>query len=100
MSSATLIKQTETMQALLRNTEKEPARLLAAICRAHVATGRVVVDHYLNLAFGDSGEAMCRALLSSDLIAGESGDRSALYGYGPTDVGRSHYGAMSKEKIV
>ena len=33
-----VVKQTETMQALLQNLEREPAKLLAAVCREYEAT--------------------------------------------------------------
>jgi len=94
-----LIRQTETMQALLRNLESEPAKILAAVCREHEMTGKDVPDHHLNLA-GYFGEAMLRALLSADLVARVPGDRCALYGYRPTKQGLKLYQAMRKEKTI
>jgi hypothetical protein len=94
-----IVKQTETMQALLQNLEREPAKLLAAICREYEATNKTVPDHHLNLA-GYFGEAMLRALVSADLIARERGDRFSLYGYKPTEAGLKFYKAMLKEKKI
>ena len=94
-----LIKQTETMQALLQSLEKEPAKLLAAVCREYEGTNKAVPDHHLNLA-GYSGEAMLRALASANLITRERGDRFSLYGYKPTKEGLKYYRAMVKEKKV
>jgi len=94
-----LVKQTETMQALLQNLEREPAKLLAAICREYEATNRAVPDHHLNLA-GYFGEAMLRALVSANLITREREDRFSLYGYKPTEAGLEYYKAMLKEKKI
>jgi len=94
-----VVKQTETMQALLQNLEKEPAKLLAAICREYETTKRAVPDHHLNLA-GYFGEAMLRALVSANLITREREDRFSLYGYKPTGAGLKYYKAMHKEKKI
>jgi hypothetical protein len=94
-----LIRQTATMQALLQSLENEPAKLLAAVCREYEMTKGAVPDHHLNLA-GYSGEAMLRALVSSNLITRERGDRFSLYGYKPTAQGLKYYKAMVKEKKV
>jgi hypothetical protein len=94
-----LIRQTATMQALLQSLEKEPAKLLAAVCREYEVTKGAVPDHHLNLA-GYSGEAMLRALVSANLITRERGDRFSLYGYKPTQEGLRYYKAMVKEKKV
>lgn len=94
-----LVKQTETMQALLQSLEKEPAKLLAAICREYEVTNKTVPDHHLNLA-GYFGEAMLRALVSANLVTREREDRFSLYGYRPTDTGLKYYGAMLEEKKI
>ena len=94
-----VVKQTETMQALLQSLEREPAKLLAAICREYEATNKAVPDHHLNLA-GYFGEAMLRALVSANLITKEKEDRFALYGYKPTEEGLKYYRAMLKEKKI
>ena len=94
-----LIKQTETMQALLQNLEREPAKLLDTICREYEATSKAVPDHHLNLA-GYFGEAMLRALVSANLITREREDRFSLYGYKPTEMGLKYYKAMLKEKKI
>jgi hypothetical protein len=94
-----VVKQTETMQALLQNLEREPAKLLAAICREYEATNKAVPDHHLNLA-GYFGEAMLRALVSANLITREREDRFSLYGYKPTEAGLKYYKAMLKEKKI
>jgi hypothetical protein len=93
------VKQTETMQALLQNLEREPAKLLAAICREYEATNKAVPDHHLNLA-GYFGEAMLRALVSANLITREREDRFSLYGYKPTEAGLKYYKAMLEEKKI
>ena len=93
------VKQTETMQALIQNLEREPAKLLAVICREYEATNKAVPDHHLNLA-GYFGEAMLRALVSANLVARERGDRFSLYGYKPTEAGLKYYRAMLKEKKI
>ena len=94
-----LVRQTTTVQALLQSLEKEPAKLLAAVCREYEVTNKAVPDHHLNLA-GYSGEAMLRALVSANLITRERGDRFSLYGYEPTKEGLKYYKAMVKEKKV
>jgi hypothetical protein len=94
-----VVKQTETMQALLQNLEKEPAKLLAAICREYKTTNKAVPDHHLNVA-GYFGEAMLRALVSANLITREREDRFSLYGYKPTEEGLKYYKAMLKEKKI
>jgi hypothetical protein len=94
-----LIKQTEPMQALLQNLEKEPAKLLSVICREYEATNKAVPDHHLNLS-GYFGEAILRALVSANLITREREDRFALYGYKPTETGLKYYKAMLDEKKI
>jgi hypothetical protein len=94
-----VVKQTEPMQALLQNLEREPAKLLAAICREYEVTNKAVPDHHLNLA-GYFGEAMLRALVSANLITKEPEDRFALYGYKPTEAGLKFYKAMLNEKKI
>jgi len=93
------VKQTDTMQSLLQNLEKEPAKLLAAICREYEETKKAVPDHHLNLA-GYFGEAMLRALVSANLVTREREDRFSLYGYKPTEEGFKYYKAMLKEKKI
>ncbi len=92
-----VVKQTETMQALLQSLEREPVKLLTAICREHEATGKAVPDHHLNLS-GYFGEAILRALVAANLVTREREDRFALYGYRPTEQGLSYYRALLNEK--
>jgi hypothetical protein len=92
-----VIKQTESMQALFQSLEREPAKLLAAICREYEVTNKAVPDHHLNLS-GYFGEAILRALVSASLITREREDRFALYGYKPTEAGLKYYRAMHDEK--
>jgi hypothetical protein len=94
-----VVKQTETMQALLQGLEREPAKLLAAICKEYEVTNKAVPDHHLNLA-GYFGEAMLRSLVSANLITKEREDRFSLYGYEPTEAGLKYYKAMLKEKKI
>jgi hypothetical protein len=94
-----VVKKTEPMQALIEGLEREPAKLLAAICREYEVTKKAVPDHHLNLA-GYFGEAILRALVSANLITREREDRFALYGYKPTDAGLKYYKAMLKEKRI
>ena len=94
-----VVKQTETMQALLQNLEREPAKLLATICREYEVINKAVPDHHLNLA-GYFGEAMLRALVSANLITKEREDRFSLYGYKPTEEGIRYYKAMLREKKI
>jgi hypothetical protein len=94
-----VVKQTETMQALLQSLEKEPAKLLAVICREYEVTNKAVPDHHLNLS-GYFGEAILRALVSASLIAREREDRFALYVYKPTEAGLKYYRAMLDEKKI
>ncbi len=94
-----VVKQTETMQALLQSLEKEPAKLLAVICREYEVTNKAVPDHHLNLS-GYLGEAILRALVSANLIAREREDRFALYVYKPTEAGLKYYRAMLDEKKI
>jgi len=89
-----VVKRTETMQALLQNLEKEPAKLLAAICREYEATNKAVPDHQY------FGEAMLRALVSANLVTRKREDRFSLYGYKPTEEGLKYYKAMLKEKKI
>jgi len=94
-----VVKQTETMQALLQSLEREPAKLLAAVCREYEVTNKAVPDHHLNLA-GYFGEAMLRALVSANLITREREDRFSLYRYQPTEEGLKYYKAMLEEKKI
>ena len=94
-----VVKQTETMQALFQNLEREPAKLLATICREYEVTNKAVPDHHLNLA-GYFGEAMLRTLVSANLVTKEKEDRFSLYGYKPTEEGLKYYKAMLKEKKI
>jgi hypothetical protein len=87
------------MQALLQGLEREPAKLLAAICKEYEVTNKAVPDHHLNLA-GYFGEAMLRSLVSANLITREREDRFSLYGYEPTEAGLKYYKAMLKEKKI
>jgi hypothetical protein len=93
------VKQTETMQAVLQSLEKEPAKLLAVICREYEVTSKAVPDHHLNLS-GYFGEAILRALVSANLVSRQQEDRFALYGYTPTEQGLKYYKAMLKEKKI
>lgn len=94
-----VVKQTETMQALFQSLEREPAKLLAVICREYETTNKAVPDHHLNLS-GYFGEAILRALVSANLITREREDRFALYVYKPTEVGLRYYRAMLDEKKI
>jgi hypothetical protein len=94
-----VVKQTETMQSLIQNLEKEPAKLLTAICREYEKTNKAVPDHHLNVT-GYFGEAMLRALVSANLVTREREDRFSLYGYKPTEPGLKYYKAMLKEKKI
>ena len=94
-----VVKQTESMQALFQSLEREPAKLLAAICREYEVTNKAVPDHHLNLS-GYFGEAILRALVSANLITREREDRFALYGYKPTEAGLKYYRAMRDEKRI
>lgn len=93
------VKQTETMQTLLQSLEREPAKLLGAICRKYEATSKAVPDYRLNLA-GYFGEVMLRALVSANLVSREPGDRFSLYSYKPTERGLKYYRAMLEEKKI
>ena len=93
------VKQTETMQALLQGLEREPAKLLSAICREYEVTGKAVPDHHLNLA-GYLSEAMLRALVSANLVTKEREDRFSLYVYKPTEEGLKYYKSMLEEKKI
>jgi len=92
------IKKTETMQALFRSLEEEPAKLLGHICREYETTGKAVPDHHLHLA-GYFGEAMLRALVSANLVTKEPGGFS-LYAYEPTEKGLNYYKGMLAEKRI
>jgi hypothetical protein len=94
-----LVKKTEPMQALLQSLEREPMKLLAAICREYEATNKAVPDHHLNLA-GYFSEVILRALVSANLITKERKDRFSLYDYKPTELGFKYYKAMLEEKKI
>lgn len=94
-----VIKRTETMQAVLQSLEKDPAKLLAVICREYERTNKAVPDHHLNLG-GYFGEAILRALVSANLVTREREDRFALYGYKPTEIGLRYYKTMLAEKKI
>jgi len=93
------IRKTQTMQTLLESLEKEPAKLLGAICEEYKTTNKAVPDHHLHLA-GYFGEAMLRILLSANLVTKEQGDRFSLYGYRPTKAGLQHYKRLLGEKRI
>lgn len=92
-----IVRKTETMQALFQSLEREPAKLLAAVCREYETTNKAVPDHHLNLS-GYFGEPTLRALVAANLITREREDRFALYGYKPTELGLKYYKAMLDEK--
>jgi len=92
-----VVKRTETMQALFQSLEREPVKLLTAICREYEATAKAVPDHHLNLS-GYFGEAILRALVSANMVTREREDRFALYGYKPTEEGLKYYRALLGEK--
>lgn len=94
-----IVNETETMRALLQSLEREPVKLLAAICREYEATGKAVPDHHLNLS-GYFGEAILRALVSANMVTKEREDRFALYGYKPTEQGLRYYRALLDEKRI
>ena len=94
-----VVKRTETMQALFRGLEREPAKFLAVICREYETTDKAVPDHHLNLS-GYFGEAILRALVSASLVTREREDRLALYCYKPTEAGLKYYRAMLEEKTI
>ena len=79
-----IVKQTETMQALFQSLEREPAKLLTAICREYEVTNKAIL----------------RALVSANLVTREREDRFALYGYKPTEAGLRYYKAMLDEKKI
>ena len=93
------IKKTETMQALFRSLEEEPAKLLGNICQEYETTAKAVPDHHLHLA-GYFGEALLRALVSANLLTKEPGDRFSLYAYKPTETGLNYYKGMFAEKRI
>jgi len=93
------IKKTETMQALFRSLEEEPAKLLGHICQEYETSGKAVPDHHLHLA-GYFGEAMLRALVSANLVTKEPEDRFSLYAYKPTETGLNYYKGMLAEKRI
>jgi len=80
------IRQTDTMQELVRSLDEEPWRLLSGICRRYEATGRPVPDHYLQLT-GFFGETMLRVLSQANLVECRSGGRESLLVYEPTAEG-------------
>ncbi|MBA7646801.1 MAG: hypothetical protein IMY78_00630 [Chloroflexi bacterium] len=94
-----VVKRTETIQAVLRSLEEDPARLLGSICKEYESTGKSVPDHHLHLG-GYFGEAVLRALISASLITKDPGDRYALYSYKPTEVGINYYKGMLAEKKI
>ena len=87
------------MQALLESLEREPAKLLSAICKEYESTNKAVPDHHLHLA-GYFGEAMLRVLLSANLVTKEPEDRFSLYVYKPTETGLKYYKSMLAEKRI
>jgi hypothetical protein len=92
-----LIKQTETMQALMQSLVEEPTKLLNNICREYETTNNPVPDHHFNLT-GYFGEAVLRILLSANLIARETGGGISLYVYKPTEEVLKYYHDMLEEK--
>ena len=91
------INRTDTMKALHRNLEEEPAKLLGNICKEYEETQKAVPDHHLNLA-GYFSEAILRTLVAADLVIKEPEDRLSLYGYTPTETGLRYYKGMLSEK--
>jgi hypothetical protein len=91
------IRQTDTMQTLVRSLDEEPAALLDSICRRYEATGRPVPDHYLQLT-GFFAETMLRVLSKAGLVDCKSGERDALLVYEPTAQGFDLWKRMTSEK--
>ncbi len=92
-----LIKQTETMQALMQSLVEEPVKLLSTICREYEMSNNPVPDHHFNLT-GYFSEAVLRTLLSANLIIRETGGSISLYVYKPTEEGLKYYRDMLEEK--
>ena len=89
-------RQTEVMQQVLADLEKEPARLLLAICREYEASNEPVSDHHFHVS-GYLGEIALRALVSAGLIERQAGGRFAIYRYKPTSAGMEHYRRLTSE---
>ena len=92
----TRIRETDTMLALMRSLDEEPAALLDSICQRYEATGRPVPDHYLQLT-GFFGETMLRVLSKAALVECRSGGRDFLLVYEPTPDGLELWKRMRAE---
>ena len=90
------IRQTDTMQSLVRSMDEEPAALLDSICRRYESTGRPVPDHYLQLT-GFFAETMLRVLSKAGLLECQSGGRDSLLVYEPTPDGLELWKRMQTE---
>jgi hypothetical protein len=91
------IRQTDTMQSLVRSLDEEPATLLDSICQRYESTGRPVPDHYLQMT-GFFAETMLRVLSKAALVECRSGGRDSLLVYEPTSEGLAMWKRMQAEE--
>jgi hypothetical protein len=96
---AALLRDTETVQSLVRGLEAESTKMLASICAEFESTDKGVPDHHLHVV-GYLGDAALRALLSAQLIDREPGDRLSICRYRPTEKGLSCYRALVAENVL
>lgn len=93
-----MVRETDSVQSLLRGLEAESIKALSTICGEFESTGRGVPDHHLNL-IGYLGELALRALTAADLISRENGDRLSICRYRPTEKGLSYYRRLLSENV-
>ena len=94
---AQVLRQTQVMQQVLTELEKEPVTLLLAICREYEATKEAVPDHHLHLS-GYLGEVAMRVLLEAGLIERQPGRRLSVNSYEPTSAGTEYYRKLKGER--
>ena len=72
------LRQTDVLQQVLAAFEKEPVRLLYAICREYESSKEPVPDHHTP-GSGYSKDVALRTLLSAGLLQREPGGRLSVY---------------------
>ncbi len=90
------LRQTDVMSEVLAELEKEPVRLLYAICKEHEASNAPVPDHRLTIS-GYLKEVALRTLLSGGLLERQPGGRLSVYSYTPTSDGIECYRRLVNE---
>ncbi|MDO8472874.1 MAG: hypothetical protein Q7T05_03565 [Dehalococcoidia bacterium] len=91
-----LVRSTESMKQIFSDLEREPVKLLCAVCQEYRRSGKTVPDHRLAL-FSYFAEASLRALVGAGLLKMLPGGSTSIYEYEPTGKGSEIYDKLIAE---